>query len=47
MLVDLVGDGALRPPIAATYSLSTFVEAQRRFLEKRHVGKVVVTVPRP
>lgn len=45
MLVDLIHAAALRPVIAATYPLRELVTAQRAFMRKQHVGKIVVTVP--
>ena len=44
MLVDLINAAELHPAIAATYPLHEFVSAQRAFVEKRHVGNIVVTV---
>lgn len=42
-LVRLIETGAIRPVLAATYSLRELREAQTAFMEKRHVGNIVVT----
>ncbi len=44
VFVDLVEaiEAGLAPVIAATYPLRAMAEAQRDFLEKRHVGKIVL-----
>lgn len=45
---DLVGyleRGEIVPLVAATYPLARIAEAQRAFEAKRHVGKLVLTVP--
>lgn len=44
MLVDLVAEGRVQAPVAGTFPLREFVTAQRRFTEKKHVGKIVITV---
>lgn len=44
---DLVGHierGEIRPLVAATFPLHEIVAAQRLFLSKQHVGKIVLTV---
>jgi NADPH:quinone reductase-like Zn-dependent oxidoreductase len=46
-LVGYVERGELRPLLAAAYPLERLREAQAAFLEKRHVGNVVVTVADP
>jgi NADPH:quinone reductase-like Zn-dependent oxidoreductase len=45
MLVDLVSRGAVNAPVAATYPLKELVAAQQKFIDKQHVGKIVLTVP--
>ncbi len=50
VFADLVGyieRGEIRPLVAATYSLRDIVDAQRDFLAKRHVGKIVLLPPAP
>ncbi|WP_455373362.1 alcohol dehydrogenase family protein [Limibacillus halophilus] len=44
-LVGLINEGALRPLIARTYSLSEIGQAQRDFLEKKEPGKLVLLPP--
>ena len=44
-LVGYIERGELRPVVAATFSLDDIVAAQRLFLTKQHVGKIVLTVP--
>jgi NADPH:quinone reductase-like Zn-dependent oxidoreductase len=44
-LVGYIERGEIRPLVAATFPLERIVEAQREFLEKRHVGKFVLTPP--
>ena len=41
-LVGYIERGEIRPVVAATYPLSQIVEAQRAFLTKQHVGKIVL-----
>ena len=43
-LVRYIERGAIRPLVSAVYPLRAIVEAQRAFLEKRHVGKIVLSV---
>jgi NADPH:quinone reductase-like Zn-dependent oxidoreductase len=43
-LVGYITRGEIRPIIAATFSLNEIVAAQKRFLTKQHVGKIVLTV---
>ncbi len=44
-LVRAIETGAIKPLIAATFPLSEIVAAQRLFLAKRHVGKIVLIPP--
>ncbi len=46
-LVELVEQGCVRPPIAATYPLEEIHAAQEAFGRKSHVGKIVVTLSAP
>ncbi|MDE2347587.1 MAG: alcohol dehydrogenase family protein [Gammaproteobacteria bacterium] len=46
-LVGYIERGEIRPLIAATFPLTRIVDAQREFLEKRHVGKIVLVPPAP
>lgn len=41
-LVGYIERGELRPLVAATYPLSEIVAAQRAFLTKQHIGKIVL-----
>ena len=41
-MVGHIESGVLRPVLAARYPLEKLVEAQQAFLEKRHVGNIVV-----
>lgn len=41
-LVGYIERGEIRPLVAATYPLSDIVAAQRAFLTKQHVGKIVL-----
>jgi NADPH:quinone reductase-like Zn-dependent oxidoreductase len=45
-VVAAIERGEIRPLIAATYPLERIAEAQQTFLEKRHVGKLVLVPPR-
>jgi NADPH:quinone reductase-like Zn-dependent oxidoreductase len=42
-LVDLARAGSVRPRIAGRHALADIHQAQRQFLERRHVGKIVIT----
>ncbi len=44
-LVAAIERGEIRPLVAARYPLTQIVDAQRAFLEKRHVGKIVLVPP--
>ena len=47
VFTDLIGHierGEIRPVVCATFPLERIEAAQRVFLEKRHVGKIVLTV---
>ena len=43
-LVELIEAGAIRPAVAATYPLAAIHDAQRAFMDKRFVGKIVLDV---
>lgn len=43
-LVGYIEQGRIRPLVAQTFPLEQIAEAQRTFLSKRHVGKLVLTV---
>lgn len=43
-LVRAACDGAIAPRVAARYPLTDIHDAQRAFLRRRHVGKIVLTV---
>ncbi len=44
-LVGYIERGEIRPLLAKTFPLQRIAEAQREFLEKRHVGKLVLIPP--
>lgn len=44
-LIGYIDRGEIRPLLARTYPLSAIAEAQKDFLEKRHVGKLVLIPP--
>jgi NADPH:quinone reductase-like Zn-dependent oxidoreductase len=44
-LVSYIERGQLRPVVAKTFALERIAEAQREFLEKKHVGKLVLIPP--
>ncbi len=44
-LIRYIERGEIRPLLAATYPLERIADAQRDFLAKRHVGKIVLTPP--
>ena len=44
-LVSYIERGEIRPLVAKTFALGDIAEAQREFLEKRHVGKFVLLPP--
>ena len=44
-IVGLIEQGLLRPLLARTFPLKELAAAQRAFMEKRHVGNIVVEVP--
>ena len=41
-LIAYIERGEFRPVVAGTFPLHDIVEAQRRFLDRRHVGKLVL-----
>jgi hypothetical protein len=41
-LVGYIERGEIRPVVAATWPLAEIVAAQRAFLEKKHIGKIVL-----
>ena len=43
-LVKYIEDGEIRPLLAETYPLKDFVDAQKAFIAKQHVGNIVVTM---
>jgi NADPH:quinone reductase-like Zn-dependent oxidoreductase len=43
-LVGLISSGAIRAAVAATYPLRELATAQREFIKKQYVGKIVLTV---
>ena len=44
-LVGYIERGEIRPLVARTFPLEQIVDAQKAFLEKRHVGKFVLLPP--
>ncbi|MEM7637258.1 MAG: zinc-binding dehydrogenase, partial [Pseudomonadota bacterium] len=48
VFADLVGyieRGEVKPALAATYPLQQLHDAQQAFIDKKHTGNIVVTVP--
>ena len=45
-LVAYIAQERIKPLVAATYPLERIAEAQAAFLEKRHIGKIVLTLDR-
>jgi NADPH:quinone reductase-like Zn-dependent oxidoreductase len=43
-LVGRIERAEIRPLVSATYPLENIVDAQQAFLEKRHIGKIVLTM---
>jgi len=43
-LIDRIENREISPVVAATYPLKSIVEAQKKFLSKEHVGKIVLEV---
>jgi alcohol dehydrogenase len=41
-IINYIEQGEIKPILAQTFPLSSIVEAQKRFLEKKHVGKFVL-----
>ena len=41
-LIGYIEQGEIRPVVARTFPLVEIVEAQKEFLEKKHVGKFVL-----
>jgi NADPH:quinone reductase-like Zn-dependent oxidoreductase len=44
-LVGYIERGEIRPHVASTFALAAIADAQREFLTKRHVGKLVLIPP--
>ncbi len=44
-LISYIENGEIRPLLAKTFPLKQIVEAQRAFMEKKHVGKFVLIPP--
>ena len=44
-LISYIERGELKPLVAKIFPLEKIVDAQREFLEKRHVGKFVLIPP--
>lgn len=44
-LVGYIERGEVKPVLAETYPLEQFHDAQRAFIDKQHIGNIVVTVP--
>jgi NADPH:quinone reductase-like Zn-dependent oxidoreductase len=43
-LVRYIEAGEIQPMLAATYPLEELHEAQQAFIDKKHVGNIVVTM---
>lgn len=46
-LIKHIENGSISPVVAASYLLEEIVEAQKAFLEKKHTGKIVLSVAEP
>jgi NADPH:quinone reductase-like Zn-dependent oxidoreductase len=46
-LVEYVERGEVRPVVSRTYPLADITHAQRDFLEKEHIGELVLIPPAP
>jgi NADPH:quinone reductase-like Zn-dependent oxidoreductase len=46
-LIKYIERGEIRPIIAKTFPLAQIADAQRDFLEKKHVGKLILIPPAP
>jgi NADPH:quinone reductase-like Zn-dependent oxidoreductase len=46
-LLRYIERSEIRPLVAKTFPLERIADAQREFLEKRHVGKIVLIPPPP
>lgn len=44
-LICFIEQEKIKPVVAQTFPLNQIVEAQQAFLQKRHVGKIVLTIP--
>ena len=44
-LISYIERGEIRPLVAKTFALAQIADAQREFLQKRHVGKFVLLPP--
>jgi NADPH:quinone reductase-like Zn-dependent oxidoreductase len=42
-LVDVARSGSIRPRVAGRHALANIHEAQQQFVERQHVGKIVIT----
>lgn len=45
-LIKRIADGSIRPLVAQVFALEDIVSAQKAFLAKKHVGKIVLQVSR-
>ena len=43
-LIQAIERESIRPLVAQTFPLSQIVEAQKTFLAKKHIGKIVLTL---
>jgi len=43
-VVSLIEQGLLKPVLAVSFPLAQFAEAQEAFMQKTHVGNIVVTI---
>ena len=43
-LIDFAEQGKIHPIIARVFPLKDIVEAQKAFLSKKHVGKIVLKI---
>jgi len=43
-LIDHIESGNIKPIVAHTFPLEDIVKAQELFLQKKHIGKIVLTI---
>ncbi len=43
-LVGLINQGRLKPPVHTVYPLADLVSAQKEFMDRKHIGKIVIRI---